>query len=142
MGQDEEDESKAVYRIHLSMHVLEGGREETRNYSLLMKEEEEGKIRALRKILVPGVENGYLETGFRADIQYDIEGSLLDIDTEIAFSSLGTKPVPGMDTPPLQEWQCRVETRIIPGETTVLGQADPTSKEPGYRLEIRAVKVR
>lgn len=145
----EEDSSPAaLYRLEFTLTVITPEeREQARQFSLLLEEDETGKVRSLRKL-----ERGFgddddidfVEIGLKCDTEYTEENGRLNLKLELHYSYLspGQSPNSPSSWVDLQEWQCRVETIIEQGVPTKLAEVQTVSENPGYRVEVLAEKVR
>jgi hypothetical protein len=130
-----------MYRFNFTLHVIEDGRDQVRQYMLILEERTGGKLRALTRIPVrERAETTYIETGVKCDAQYqEVEGRVR-IEVETHFSDAATA-VPS-DTPTIYEWQSRVELSLVPNETTLLSTYDGGGNNRRYTLEVLAEKLR
>ena len=70
--------SSSMYRLNFTLHVMDGEKDQPRNFALVLEDRTSGKIRALTKIPVKtGAETNYIETGIKTDAEYtELEGRI------------------------------------------------------------------
>lgn len=136
---------RAVYRLNFTLDILENNKRETRKYTLVLEERQEGKVRALTKVPI-SVEEGrvrYVEIGVKCDAQYREQDGQILLEVEVHFTSL-LPPSEGaqISQPRIQEWQSRVEATISPGVATVVTSFDDPKAGRHYELAVKAEKLK
>ena len=135
----------AVYRLNFTLDIVENNERDTRKYTLVLEEREEGKMRALTKVPI-SVEEGrvrYVETGVKCDARYREQDGQIFLEVEVHFTSL-LPPSEGaqISQPMIQEWQSQVEATISPGVAAVVTSFDDPKAGRHYELTVNAQKLR
>ena len=134
--------SGSFYRLHFSFRVSEAGKDRTRQFTLMLEERSEGKVRALTKVPVRDNDSiTYVETGIKCDAQYqEVEGKVR-LEVEVYYVDPPASGTPPFAPTVINEWQARVEATIPPNEVTTLSTYDG---EAGlhYQLDVKAEKLR
>ncbi len=135
---------RALYRLNFALHILENNERETRKYSLVLEEREEGKVRALTKVPISVVEGRvrYIETGMKCDAEYREQDGKVILEIEMHFTDL-LPPAEGalISQPRIQEWQSELETTLLPGVPTVVSSFEDAQGGRRYELEVTAEKL-
>jgi hypothetical protein len=133
--------SAALYRLTFTLHVIEGGRDQTRNFMLVLEERSAGKVRNLRRIPARLGENQqYIETGIKCDAEFQEIAGGLRLEIEMHFSDAAPEAA---GTPPIiNEWQSHVEATVVPNEVTVLTTYDGGEGNRRYQFDVKAEKLR
>ena len=135
---------RSMYQLNFTLHVVEDGQDNVRQFTLILEERTSGKLRALTRIPVRQTADQitYVETGIKCDAEYqEIEGRVrLEVETHFSdVAPAGSQPA---DAPQIQEWQSRVGMSLVPSETTLLSAYDGGENQRRYTLEVRAEKLR
>ncbi len=135
---------RALYRLNFALHILENNERETRKYTFVLEEREEGKVRALTKVPI-SVEEGrvrYIETGVRFDAEYREQDGKVILEIEMHFTDL-LPPAEGalLSQPRIQEWQSELETTLLPGVPAVVSSFEDAQGGRRYELEVTAEKL-
>ncbi|MFB3906444.1 MAG: hypothetical protein ACE15E_23615 [Acidobacteriota bacterium] len=132
------------YEIKLTIHFLnDGKRTNHKDYSIILGNDQGGKIRTLKKVPVER-EVGkvdYLETGVKCDTRYEIKDGSLQLYVELIMSGLSPGEHGSDANAPLDEIQCRAVANIIPSRPTVVARLDGTAGNTGYEIEVLATPV-
>lgn len=134
---------ESLYRLNILLHVLNGTeRLETKTYTMLLREDETGKLRILTKIPIRGKEGKleYIEKGVKCDAEYDERDGLLFLELELHYTDFSSESTAEQRL--IQEIQFGVETILNPGASTIVSSLEGTEKNRRYEVEVNAEKVR
>ena len=137
-------EEGLVYKVEFLFHVLEENSQQTRRFTLVLREDETGKLRVLKRVRVPhlGGEKEYVETGLKCDAKFETKDGLLIFDIDVVYSALSeTDRLSSTESPVLHEWQSSLEVAVRPGSLTLVASADPTPDSRGYKVELLAERI-
>ncbi|RPJ51486.1 MAG: hypothetical protein EHM23_34050 [Acidobacteria bacterium] len=132
------------YEIKLTIHFLtDGKRVSHKDYSIVLGNDNGGKIRTLKKVPVElqHLKIEYVETGVKCDAKYEIKEGGLELSIELVMSSFSETEGETIAKSSLHEVQCRVEANIVPGTPTVIARLDAPDSNAGYEIEVLATPV-
>jgi hypothetical protein len=133
----------SMYRLTFTLHVIESGRDQTRNFMLVLEERSVGRVRSLRRIPARLDENQqYIETGIKCDAEFQEIAGGLRLEIEMHFSDAAAALETAGTPPIINEWQSHVEATVAPNEVTVLTTYDGGEGNRRYQFDVKAEKLR
>lgn len=136
--------SRPQYEIKLTIHFLtDGKRVSHKDYSIMLRDDSEGKIRALKKIPAGSQagKNEYREIGVKCDTKVEMKDGLLDVEMELVMANPSSSTEGATGSSPIDEVQCHFEANILPGTPSVVARLDAPDSNAGYEIEVLAVPV-
>lgn len=137
----ERSRSSPQYEVKLTIHFLKDGKRTShKDYSILLRDDNEGKIRALRKIPVAsqGGKTEYREVGVKCDTKVEAKDGVLELEVELVMSNASAE---GAANGPIDEIQCHLEANVLPGTPSVVSRLDAPDGNAGYEIEVLVTPV-
>jgi len=135
-----------AYRIELNVLEIENGKRlNSRNYMIMAKDNDWGRIRVQDNVPYQASDNSYQHTNVRMHIDcrpHERDGNVA-LDISVDFSSMAPMPDSTPRTPPVfRDERTEVSPVLTPGKPMLVASIDDVSSNRRYEIEVTATKVK